>query len=204
MNHARMTRFIISILVGVMAAAVIAYTQVQKTPPSDGRNNYIGQSFGDNFAGLTDQDGKILGPDAFAGKYQLVFFGFTHCPAICPAALQKASYILKNLDPKNREKLAVLFVTVDPERDTAKQMKSYISSFEQGITGITGSPERITKTVSAWKVYAAKVPQDGGDYTMDHSGFLYLRDPKGHLKGIYPHEDAPDVLLSAIMKDMGL
>lgn len=198
MNKNRVTRLVLSVVVGVIAAAAIGYLQSRGAGQAQGEAGYIGRAFGGDFAGLMDHDGRVLERDSFHGKYQLVFFGFTHCPAVCPAELQKITYVLKNLPAEKRTKLQPLLITVDPERDTPETLKSYLSVFDPAITGITGRRERIDQVVSDWKIYAARVPLEDGGYTMDHSAFLYLRDPDGRLRGVYPSEDTPADLLAAI------
>lgn len=187
-------RVIISVLVGAALAALIAFAQTHNLAPSSDAG-FIGQPFGGDFAGLMDQDGKLVERDSFAGKYELVFFGFTHCPAICPTELQKITTAMKTLTPAQRAQLVPIFVTVDPARDTPDVLKSYISVFDQGFVGLTGKQDILKRVFSDWKVYAAKVPtEDGSDYTMDHSAFLYLRDPQGALLGLYHNDETAEAL----------
>lgn len=178
---------------------------MQSRAPGAGgaQNGYVGQKFGGDFTGLTDHNGTPLTKDAFPGQYQLVFFGFTNCPAVCPAELQKITYVLKNLPPEKRTKLKPILITVDPERDTPGVLKSYISVFDPAIAGVTGTRARIDRLISDWKIYAARVPLEDGGYTMDHSAFLYLRDPEGRLMAVYPHEETPDALLQAVSAQLG-
>ncbi|MBS7539269.1 SCO family protein [Ancylobacter lacus] len=127
---------------------------------------------------LVDQDGRTVTDKTFAGTPFLVFFGFTHCPDICPTTLSDLSQVFDELGPDSR-KLSALFVTVDPERDTPAVMKSYIGSFHPSILGLSGSPEQVAAAIKAYRVYARKVPTQGGDYTMDHTAVVYLMGKDG-------------------------
>jgi protein SCO1 len=127
---------------------------------------------------LLDQDGKVVSEQDFLGRPFLVFFGFTHCPDICPTTLFEMSEVLRKLGP-DADRLRVLFVTVDPERDAPAVLKDYLSSFEPQVRGLTGDGAAIAAVEKAYRVYARKVPLDGGDYTMDHSAFVYLMDKQG-------------------------
>jgi protein SCO1 len=127
---------------------------------------------------LLDQDAKPVTENDFKGKPFLVFFGFTHCPDICPTALFETSEVLRKLGP-DADYVRVLFVTVDPERDTPAVLKDYLSSFEPQVRGLTGEPTAIADAEKTYRVYARKVPLDGGEYTMDHSAVMYLMNKEG-------------------------
>jgi protein SCO1/2 len=126
---------------------------------------------------LVDQDGRTVSERDFAGKPFLVFFGFTHCPDVCPTTLFEVSEILRALGP-DAEKVSALFITVDPERDTPDKLKSYLSSFDPQLRGLTGDPAAVAAVTKAYRVYARKVPQEDG-YTMDHTAIVYLMDKNG-------------------------
>jgi protein SCO1/2 len=127
---------------------------------------------------LVDQDGRAVSEQDFKGKPFLVFFGFTHCPEICPAALFEMSEVLHKLGP-DAERVNVLFITVDPERDTPAVLKDYLSSFEPQMRGLTGDSAAIAAAEKVYRVYAKKVPLEGGEYTMDHSVLVYLMNKEG-------------------------
>ena len=116
--------------------------------------------------------------DSLQGKPTLIFFGFTHCPDVCPTSLFEISEVLKAMGT-DADKVNAWFVSVDPERDTAAAMKDYLSSFDPHLKGLTGNPEQIAKVISAYRVYARKVPLKDGDYTMDHTAVVYLMDKNG-------------------------
>ena len=115
------------------------------------------------------------------GQPFLVFFGFTHCPDVCPTALFEVSQVLRALGPE-ADRTRALFITVDPERDTPSVMKDYLSSFDPHFSGLTGDPAAIAAVAKAYRVYYKKVPLEQGDYTMDHTAIVYLMD-KSALRG---------------------
>ncbi|MBA2398748.1 MAG: SCO family protein [Bradyrhizobium sp.] len=127
---------------------------------------------------LTDQAGQTVTEKDLKGKPTLIFFGFTHCPDVCPTSLFEISEVLKAMG-KDADRVNALFVSVDPERDTAAAMKDYLSSFDPHLKGLTGNPESVAKVLSAYRVYSKKVPLKDGDYTMDHTALIYLMDRDG-------------------------
>ena len=128
---------------------------------------------------LTDQDGKVVTDADMKGKPFLVFFGFTHCPDVCPTTLFDMSALMKALGP-DANRTGALFITVDPERDTPNVIKDYLSNFDPHVRGLTGDPAAINAATRAYRVYAKKVPLENGDYTMDHTALVYLMDKDGH------------------------
>jgi protein SCO1/2 len=127
---------------------------------------------------LTDQTGQTVTDKSMQGRPTLVFFGFTHCPDICPTTLFEMSEVLKAMG-KDGDRINAYYISVDPERDTAAAMKEYLSSFDPRVRGLTGSPEAIAKVLSEYRVYSKKVPLKDGDYTMDHTALIYLMDRDG-------------------------
>jgi protein SCO1 len=127
---------------------------------------------------LTDQSGQTVTDQSLQGRPTLIFFGFTHCPDICPTSLFEISEVLRAMG-KDADRVNAYFVSVDPERDTDTAMKDYLSSFDPHLKGLTGNPEAVAKVLSAYRVYAKKVPLKDGDYTMDHTALTYLMDRDG-------------------------
>jgi protein SCO1 len=125
-------------------------------------------------------DGKTVTDRDFSGRYMLVFFGFTHCPDICPAELQVIAQALDRLGDKAK-KVVPIFITVDPERDTPQAMAEYVKSFGPNFVGLTGSPEAIAAAAKAYRVAYSKIEtnESPGDYTVDHSALVYLMGPDG-------------------------
>jgi len=131
---------------------------------------------------LVDQNGAPRTEADFYGSYPLIFFGFTHCPELCPRSLVTMSAAIDDLTaraPEKAERVAPIFITVDPVRDTVAAMKSYVANFHPRLVGLTGSTEEIERVTREYGAFYASVPQGGGDYAMDHSGFILLMGPKG-------------------------
>lgn len=127
---------------------------------------------------LVDQTGQPVSDKALKGKPTIIFFGFTHCPDVCPTSLFEMSEILRAMGD-DAKRINAFFVSVDPERDTPPVMKDYLASFDPNLRGLTGSPEATAEIVSGYRVYAKKVPLKDGDYTMDHTALIYLMDRDG-------------------------
>jgi protein SCO1/2 len=127
---------------------------------------------------LEDQNGKAVTDADMKGRPFLVFFGFTHCPDICPTTLFDMSQLFKALGP-DADRTGALFITVDPERDTPSVLKDYLSNFDPHLRGLTGDEASIKAATKAYRVYAKKVPLENGDYTMDHTAVVYLMDKDG-------------------------
>jgi protein SCO1/2 len=127
---------------------------------------------------LVDQSGKPITDEDMKGHPFLVFFGYTHCPDICPTTLFEMSEIMHALG-KDADRVNALFITVDPERDTPAVMKDYLSSFNPHLRGATGDQKAIDAVEKAYRVYAKKVAAEKGDYSMDHTALVYLMDKQG-------------------------
>ena len=127
---------------------------------------------------LTDQAGQTVTEKNLRGRPTLIFFGFTHCPDVCPTSLFEISEVLRAMG-EDADRVNAYFISVDPERDTTAAMKDYLSSFDPHLKGLTGDPEAVAKALSGFRVYARKVPLKEGDYTMDHTALIYLMDRDG-------------------------
>ncbi len=143
-------------------------------------------------------DGREITDAEFRGRWMLVYFGYTHCPDACPTALQDIANALDSLGPEAKRKVAVLFITVDPERDTPAVMQDYVSAFDAGITGLSGTPEQIAVAAKAYRVYYAKHPKAGGNYDMDHSSIIYVMNPRGRFAANFTHETPPDAIAAKL------
>jgi protein SCO1 len=146
---------------------------------------------------LTDQAGQAVTEKNLQGKPTLIFFGFTHCPDVCPTSLFEISEVLRAMG-KDADRINAYFISVDPERDTASAMKDYLSSFDPHLKGLTGDTDAVAKVVSGFRVYAKKVPLKDGDYTMDHTALIYLMDRDGKFVAPFnlkrtPEEAAKDL-----------
>lgn len=145
-------------------------------------------SFGAGVYSLTDQDGKPVDQTVFTGHPSALFFGFTHCPEVCPTTMAEMASWFEALGDEGKD-LQAYFVTIDPERDTPAILGDYVGWVSDRITGITGSPEEIAKIANAWGVYYAKVPLEGEDYTMDHTASVFLLDAKGEFQGTIAYRE---------------
>lgn len=190
----KLIRYVAWGLVAVVAIAAAVASIVWYTGQMGGTNKATA-SIGGPFA-LVDTDGDRVTEAAFAGKPTAMFFGFTFCPDVCPTTLYEAGGWLDALGDK-ADDVTIVFVSVDPERDTPDQLKSYLSSFDPRIVGLTGSREQVDDVVSKYRVYAKKVPLDDGDYTMDHSAAVMLFDGDGDFAGTIDYRESKE---SAVAK----
>ena len=157
----------------VLCFAVVLLASGRFSAPSVPQVAAIGGPFS-----LTDQNGRTVTDRDLKGHPFLVFFGFTHCPDVCPTTLFDVSEILRALGP-DADRVRALFVTVDPERDTSPTLKDYLSSFDPHLTALTGDPEAVAVVAKAYRVYYKKVPLAEGGYTMDHTAIVYLMNKDG-------------------------
>lgn len=156
-----------------------------------------GVSIGGPFE-LIDEKGHLVTDADYHGRWMLVFFGYTNCPDECPLTLQKMAITLQNLGSL-AERVAPLFVTVDPKRDTPERLTSYLENFDTRIVGLTGSDEQIAAVAKAYRVYydPGQNEQSGADL-VSHSTFLYLMDPSGKLNALFSQNVTPDKLVAAL------
>jgi protein SCO1 len=146
---------------------------------------------------LTDQAGETVTDKNLEGKPTLIFFGFTHCPDVCPTSLFEISEVLRAMGT-DADRVNAYFISVDPDRDTAAAMKDYLSSFDPHLKGLVGDSTAVAKVTSEYRVYAKKVPLKDGDYTMDHTSLVYLMDRDGRFVSPFnlkrtPEEAAADL-----------
>lgn len=146
---------------------------------------------------LIDQNGAPITEAAFQGHPTVLFFGFTHCPEVCPTTLFEMAGWLKALGDEGKD-LRVFFISVDPERDTPEVMKGYTAALTDRITGITGDPKEVEKVIKGWKIYARQVPTENGDYTMDHTASVMLLDRDARLKSTIDYKETTDVALKKL------
>ena len=149
---------------------------------------------------LTAQNGKAVTEKTLEGRPSLVFFGYTHCPDVCPATLFQISELFRAMGPQPGAN--AVFVTVDPERDTPAVLADYLSSFDPHILGLTGDRAAVDAMLKGYRVYAKKVPGKGDDYTMDHSALVYLMDKSGHFVGSFNLDRPPAENIAQLRKLM--
>lgn len=140
---------------------------------------------------LTDQTGQTVTEKNLQGRPTLIFFGFTHCPDVCPTSLFEMSEVLRAMG-KDADRVNAYFVSVDPERDTPEVIKTYLQSFDPHLKGLTGSEAQVAKVMSAYRVYAKKIPLKDGDYTMDHTALIYLMDKNGQFVAPFNLKRTPE------------
>jgi protein SCO1 len=172
------------LVLGLAGLGVASFMIVSRQ--QDAQGSAIGGPFQ-----LTSMDGGEITEADFKGHPFLVFFGYTHCPDICPTELFQISQILKARG--NDQQIKALFITVDPERDTPAVMKKYLSSFDPRIIGLSGTLEETAAVEKAYRVYARKAPTQGGDYAMDHSAVIYLMDKQGRFVTAFNVDRPPQV-----------
>lgn len=146
---------------------------------------------------LSDYNGKTRTLQDFAGKAVVVFFGFTQCPDVCPTSLAELTEVMKKLGP-DAERVQVLLITVDPERDTPEVLKQYVTAFDPRFLGLTGTPDQVKKAAASFKAYYAKAPTKDGNYTMDHTAAFYLLDGKGESRVLANNNIGVDALVHDI------
>ncbi len=174
---------ILGALLGGLAALLILPAAQAPPPPVATGKALIGGPFT-----LVDHTGKTVTEKDFLGQYTLVYFGFTNCPDICPAALQTITAALDALGPK-AARITPLFITVDPERDTPARLAEYVASFHPRLVGLTGAVAQVKAAAKAYRVYFEKAAtgQEPSDYSVDHSSMTYLMDPRGVYVAHFPH-----------------
>lgn len=145
---------------------------------------------------LVDQDGNAVSDSDFAGKYRIMYFGYSYCPDVCPVDLQKLAQgfaLFEKEFPERAAKIQPIFVTIDPERDTPEVMKNYVTAFHPRLVGLTGSEEQIAETARKFAVYRARREEEGfADYLMDHSRQTYLFDADGKPLALLPVDQNDD------------
>jgi protein SCO1/2 len=173
--------------------------------PSFQGSDVTGSNFGTSFS-LTDPGGHTRTLEDYRGKAVAVFFGYTQCPDVCPTTLAALADAMKKLGPES-DRVQVLFITIDPERDTAELLAKYVPSFDPRFVGLRGDAAAIERTAKAFKVIYQKVPgRTPGTYTMDHSAGIYLFDPKGRLRVYESNAATPDAFahdLRALLDEGG-
>ena len=176
---------IVCLVLGVVMLGATAFFTLREPSSPTQPTAVIGGSFA-----LIDHDGKAITNRDLIGKPHLVFFGFTHCPDVCPTALMEISRVFETLGPD--KKVGALFVTVDPERDDAATMKDYVSNFDPRIVGVTGPRDSINAALKSFRVYSRKVPGEGENYSMDHSAVVYLMDKQGRFVSGFNLQQPPE------------
>jgi protein SCO1/2 len=175
----------------VLAAAAAAITACQPAPFKS--IDLTGAAYAQDFR-LPDADGAMRSLGEFKGKVVLVFFGFTQCPDVCPTALGRAIDVRKLLGADG-DKVQVVFITVDPERDTPEVLREYMKAYDPSFIALRGNAEQLASTAKEFKVYFQKVPTKGS-YTMDHTAVTYAFDPQGRVRLVLKHDQSAQEIAS--------
>lgn len=190
MNETRPTRH--RTLLGLtLGLALAACSGAAEEPPLKGA------AIGGPFT-LTDQNGRVVTERDFAGKYRIMYFGFTHCPDVCPTDLAVIGQALRRLEksePAKAARVVPIFVSVDPERDTPAVVREFVSAFHPRLVGLTGTPRQVAETVKRYGAYGAKEPPAaGGGYNVNHSRVAELIGPEGEPIALLPYEKGAEAV----------
>jgi protein SCO1/2 len=182
MRRLTISAIVIVAIIGVVAGVLAGWNYLRET-----KRLPVIAGVGGPFS-LVDHRGNAVTERDYLNKPSLVFFGFTHCPDVCPTTLLDITNRLNELGP-SAQRLNALFITVDPERDTPEQLATYLSSFHERITGLSGTPDNVAGALRAFRAFARKVPLAGGDYTMDHTASIYLLNKEGGFVGLLSYKE---------------
>lgn len=184
-------------LVGVAALSVLfAAVAVTLVATHDRRHLPAPSAIGGPFS-LTASDGSTVTDQTYAGKWELVYFGYTFCPDACPTALSDMTLALEKLGPR-ATLVQPLFITVDPKRDSQLVLADYLKSFDPRIVGLTGSEAQTTATAAAYHVYVKPQSDGGGDYLVDHSAYVYVMDPHGQFVDVIDGATSGDAMAAKV------
>ncbi|MFI4999540.1 MAG: SCO family protein [Reyranellales bacterium] len=157
-----------------------------------------GPTIGGPFS-LTDQNGRTVTDATLKGKPTLIYFGYTYCPDVCPTSLLLMETAVEKLGPDAAKKVNLVFITIDPERDTPELIKGYVTNFGPTFEGLTGTSQQIDAVARAYRVYYQKVPgKDGAPYLMDHSSIVYVLDRNGRFVTHFTHEAKAEAIAAAV------
>ncbi len=203
----RSNRSLLILMVAMMAIVAVSVVVMWRIVASGPRDQVTGAGSGIAIGGpftLTDQTGASVTDKTYDGSYRLIYFGYTFCPDACPTELGVMAQALDAMGPA-AAKVQPIFITIDPARDTAKQLAGYVPLFDKRLVGLTGTPEQIAGVAKAYKVYYAKADQPGVDakaYGMNHSSFVYLMDPNGKFLTVFSSDTDSDKMAAEIRRYM--
>jgi len=193
-------RYALWVLVSVLLATLFSLYLLREEPNRTEKVVFSEVAFGQPFS-LVDNKGQEITEKAFEGHPNLLFFGFTNCPEICPTTLYEINAWLDELGDEAKS-VRSFFITVDPARDTPEVMDAYVSAMSSRIVGITGNVEKVAALTKSWRIYAEKIPYvdtvDEGDYNMDHTASVLLVRADGSLQGTITYGENPAVALDKI------
>lgn len=182
---------VVCLVLGVLMLGATAFFTLRDRSVSVPVTATIGGPFA-----LIDHNGKAITHRDLEGKPTLIFFGFTHCPDVCPTTLMEISKVFELLGPQ--AKVAALFMSVDPERDTPALLKDYVSNFDSRIIGVTGPRESVDAALKTFRVFARKTKGEGDSYSVDHSSLVYLMDKRGRFATAFNLQQSPEQAARAL------
>ncbi|NLR72067.1 SCO family protein [Novosphingobium sp. ERN07] len=188
---------VVLLVLGVLAAATLTRGGTGAGEPASGYTNAFGGPFS-----LTAPDGSTVTEKTLAGKPYAIFFGFTRCPDVCPTSLARMARLRKQLGPDGM-KFSIVFVSVDPGHDKPADLGNYVALFGTPIIGLTGTDAQLEQIKKGYGVYSAKVPQPGGDYTIDHTAAIYLMTAKGAFAGTIDTQESDATALEKLKRLIG-
>ena len=191
-------RLLLWIVVGIAAVAGI-YLSLNPPAPQSGQSNETAMNaIGGPFT-LTASDGKPFTSSRLSGRPAAIFFGFTHCPDVCPTTLARLANLRRKLG-QGEDSFSIVFISVDPERDRPKDIANYLTLFDTPIVGLTGSPAQIDQVKRQFGVYSAKVQQPGGGYSVDHTATVFLMDRNGKFVATLAPDEGNDPALDKLRR----
>jgi protein SCO1/2 len=177
---------------------LVGFLMLPGSKDSDAPADSYSSAFGGSFS-MTDQNGQTVTDQSLRGKPYAIFFGFTRCPDVCPTSLNRMAQLRKRLG-SDGNKFNIVFVSVDPEHDKREDIGRYLELFGTPIIGLTGTDAQIAKIVKAFHIYYAKVPIEGGDYTIDHTASIILMDRNGQFISTIDHQEQQGVALEKLKR----
>ena len=188
--------------IGIFATAYLAFNTTPIFVKHSGKNAaYSGQAQIGGAFKMVNQHGQIVTEQILQGKKTLMFFGYTHCPDICPTSLITIMQALNALPEDAQQKYQVIFVSIDPQRDTPELLKEYMENFNPAYTALTGTPDALKAMAKKYLVYYAKSKDAQGEYyLMDHSAYIYLFDEKGQYQKHFSHKSTPEEVHTILKK----
>lgn len=186
----------------VLVAGALAYVTFMPSPRAP--STQVAETYGAPFIATLVADGRQrpMSREDMLGRPHVMFFGFTHCPDVCPTTLFEASQWLAQLGDA-ADGLDIYFITIDPLRDDAETLQDYVSAFDPRIKAVTGSEEEIATLVAGWNVYTRKVSLEDGDYTMDHTASTFLMRSDGSLQGTIAYRETTETALAKLRRLLG-
>jgi protein SCO1/2 len=197
MNLKRL-RLALWVLVGLVAGGLVVVLWKEAEPEQSGFSQTPMAAIGGPFT-LIASNGKPFSSSQLNGKPAAVFFGFTHCPDVCPTTIARLTKLRRELG-KGDDALSVVFISVDPERDTPSEVDTYLKLYDSPVIGLTGTPAQIEQVKEQFGIYSRKVEQPGGSYSVDHTATVILLDPNGQFSSTLSPEENNQVALDKLRR----